>query len=244
MAAQGDLSGEASSPSIAWEQDSTKEKTYVPTSAYKVRQVLSRLATAYPDARSELNFESPWQLLVATMLSAQCTDKRVNMITPRIFSRYPEAVDLAQVPLAALEDLIRDCGLYHTKAKNLLATAAIVATQYQGRVPETREALMELPGVGRKTANVVMANAFGADAIAVDTHVFRVAHRLGWAEAKDPEGTERELMALIPKRSWSAAHHWLILHGRRICRAARPDCQDCLVAQWCAQVGIARSLNA
>ncbi len=209
-------------------------------SAYKVRQVLAHLAEAYPDARSELDFETPWQLLVATMLSAQCTDKRVNMITPRIFSRYPDAEHLMRVPLEELEDLIRDCGLYHTKAKNILATARVVAEVYKNQVPEDRERLMELPGVGRKTANVVMANAFGADAIAVDTHVFRVAHRLGWATAKDPEGTERELMQLLPQRSWSVAHHWLILHGRRVCRAARPDCADCCVSRWCTKVGIAR----
>lgn len=209
------------------------------TSAYKVRQVLTRLAETYPDARTELNFETPWQLLVATMLSAQCTDKRVNMITPRIFAKYKDAVELAQVSLAEMESLIRDCGLYHTKAKNILATAAIVRERYANQVPKERDQLMELPGVGRKTANVVMANAFGVDAIAVDTHVFRVSHRLGWSTAKDPAGTERELMQLLPKRSWSMAHHWLILHGRRICRAIRPDCEGCPVAKWCAQVGIA-----
>ena len=209
------------------------------TSAYKVRQVLTRLAQTYPDARTELNFETPWQLLVATMLSAQCTDKRVNMITPRIFAKYKDARELAQVSLAEMESLIRDCGLYHTKARNILATAAIVSERYANQIPEERDQLMELPGVGRKTANVVMANAFGVDAIAVDTHVFRVSHRLGWSTAKDPAGTERELMQLLPKRSWSMAHHWLILHGRRICRAIHPDCEGCPVAKWCAQVGIA-----
>lgn len=209
------------------------------TSAYKVRQVLTRLAQTYPDARTELNFETPWQLLVATMLSAQCTDKRVNMITPRIFAKYKDARELAQVSLAEMESLIRDCGLYHTKARNILATAAIVSERYANQIPEERDQLMELPGVGRKTANVVMANAFGVDAIAVDTHVFRVSHRLGWSTAKDPAGTERELMQLLPKRSWSMAHHWLILHGRRICRAIRPDCERCPVVKWCAQVGIA-----
>lgn len=208
-------------------------------SAYKVRQVLMHLAEAYPDARTELEFETPWQLLVATMLSAQCTDKRVNMITPRIFTRYPDSVALSQVSVEEIEQLIHDCGLYHTKARNLLATARIVTETYGGEIPSDRERLMELPGVGRKTANVVISNAFGADAIAVDTHVYRVAHRLGWSSAKDPLGTERDLMQLLPKRSWSHAHHWLILHGRRVCRAIRPSCGECPVGQWCPRDGIA-----
>jgi len=211
----------------------------VTVSAYKVRQVLNRLAETYPNARTELDYDTPWQLLVATMLSAQCTDKRVNMITPRIFSDYPDAEHLAQVSLDEMEALIHDCGLYHTKSRNILATARIVSETYGNQVPADRDLLMKLPGVGRKTANVVMSNAFGADAIAVDTHVFRVTHRLGWASSKDPEGTERELMEILPKRSWSVAHHWLILHGRRVCRAVRPDCAQCPVARWCAQIGIA-----
>lgn len=205
---------------------------------YRIKKILDVLAETYPDATTELRHDSPWQLLVATMLSAQCTDKRVNMITPRIFSRYPDARSLADVAVEELEDLIRDCGLYRTKARNLAATAKIVADKWGGEVPDNREALMGLPGVGRKTANVVLANAFGQPAIAVDTHVFRLAHRLGWSRHRDPEGTERDLMALLPKRSWSPTHHWLILHGRRVCLAVRPRCEVCGIRGWCPQIGV------
>ncbi len=213
-------------------------------STYKVHQILRRLAEAYPDPRTELQFETPWQLLVATILSAQCTDRRVNVITPRIFADYPDARALSQLSTEALEALIRDCGLYRMKAKNLVATARLVAETYDNQVPRSRERLMKLPGVGRKTANVVLANAFGLPAIAVDRHVFRVAHRLGWSSARDPEGTERDLMRLIPRRQWNTAHHWLILHGRQVCRAGRPQCETCTLLRWCAQVGISFSSEA
>lgn len=205
---------------------------------YRVNKVLAALEALYPDATTELDFSTPWQLLVATILSAQCTDKRVNMITPRIFTRYPDAASLTTVSVEEFEELIRDCGLYHNKARNILETARVVTDRYQGQVPADREKLMELPGVGRKTANVVLANAFGQDAIAVDTHVFRVAHRLGWSEAPDPWGTEKDLMAAIPRKKWSRAHHWLILHGRRVCVASRPRCATCVVARWCARIGV------
>lgn len=205
---------------------------------YRVNKVLAALEALYPDATTELDFSTPWQLLVATILSAQCTDKRVNMITPRIFTRYPDAASLTSVSVEEFEELIRDCGLYHNKARNILETARVVTDRYQGQVPADREKLMELPGVGRKTANVVLANAFGQDAIAVDTHVFRVAHRLGWSEAPDPWGTEKDLMAAIPRKKWSRAHHWLILHGRRVCVASRPRCATCVVARWCARIGV------
>lgn len=201
--------------------------------------MLDTLAALYPEARTELRHQNPWQLLVATILSAQCTDRRVNLITPRLFAVYPDARALAAAPIEAVEALIRDCGLYRTKARNLLATARIVAEEYGNAVPEDPAALLRLPGVGRKTANVVAANAFDRPALAVDTHVFRVAHRLGWARAKTAAETERELTALIPRRQWNAAHHRLIQHGRQVCRARRPACERCAVARWCPKVGVA-----
>ncbi|PSR30298.1 MAG: endonuclease III [Sulfobacillus benefaciens] len=207
-----------------------------------VRPILKALGELYPNPTTELNHDNPWQLLVATMLSAQCTDRRVNMITPRIFGTYPDAQSLSTLPIEQIEELIRDCGLYHTKAKNLAATAAIIASEFAGEVPRDRDILMTLPGVGRKTANVVLSNAFGVDAIAVDTHVFRLAHRLGWSQAKTPEATEDDLMALLPKKHWSRAHHWLILHGRRVCLAARPRCESCVIAQWCPKVEVKSQL--
>ncbi len=207
----------------------------------KILRMLDQLESLYPDATTELDFSTPFQLLVATMLSAQCTDRRVNMITPRVFARYPDAPSLASASVEAIEDLIRDCGLFHTKARNIVATARLLVERWGGEVPPDREQLMTLPGVGRKTANVVVSNAFGQDAIAVDTHVFRVSHRLGWADAKDPDGTEEQLMRAIPKKKWSRAHHWLILHGRRVCLARSPQCDTCLLARDCAQVGVKSS---
>lgn len=201
-------------------------------------EAVAILAQAYGNRGTALNYATPWQLLVATMLSAQCTDQRVNMITPRIFSRYPDARALAEVPVAEIEDLIRDCGLFRMKAKNLSRTARIIAEDFGGDVPADRDLLMTLPGVGRKTANVVVANAFGQDAIAVDTHVFRVAHRLGWSSARDPQGTEQDLMQMLPKTLWSQAHHWLIWHGREVCHARRPACGRCPLVNRCPQVGV------
>lgn len=206
-----------------------------------VRPILARLDQLYPNPTTELVHETPWQLLVATMLSAQCTDKRVNLITPRIFAKYPDALSLASVSVDEIEDLIRDCGLFHTKAKNLSLTAQMVTSEWGGRVPPDRDALMRLPGVGRKTANVVLSNAYGVDAIAVDTHVFRLAHRLGWSSAKTAEATEADLMRILPKKYWSRAHHWLILHGRRVCKATRPSCETCVVNPWCPKVDVAVS---
>lgn len=204
----------------------------------KVGRVLRALEALYPDAATELQFETPFQLLVATMLSAQCTDKRVNMITPRLYARFPDAVHMAEATVEDVEALIHGCGLFHTKARNVIRTAQRLMEEWGGDVPADRDRLMTLPGVGRKTANVVVANAFGQDAIAVDTHVFRVSHRLGWATAKDADGTEVELMRVIPKKAWSRAHHWLILHGRRVCTARRPRCEECPVMADCARVGV------
>lgn len=204
----------------------------------KVARSLAALEALYPDAATELNFTTPFELLVATMLSAQCTDVRVNMMTPRLFARYPDAAAMAQASTEDIEALIRDCNLFHTKAKHLGQAAHLLVERWGGEVPAGRDQLMTLPGVGRKTANVVVANAFGQDALAVDTHVFRVAHRLGWAMAKDADGTEQELMQLLPRKTWSKAHHWLILHGRRVCIARRPRCEACPLSPDCPKVGV------
>jgi endonuclease-3 len=207
-------------------------------SPYRVRRVLGALAAQYPDARTALVYDSPWQLLVATILSAQCTDRRVNQITARLFAECPDAQTLARLSPEEIGERIKACGLYRTKAGNLHRTARLVLERWGGEIPATvtREDLMSLPGVGRKTANVVLANAFRQPALAVDTHVFRVAHRLGWSDARDADRTEADLMRLIPRRYWASAHHWLILHGRAICHARRPRCEICPVARWCPSV--------
>ncbi|PSR29028.1 MAG: endonuclease III [Sulfobacillus thermosulfidooxidans] len=210
------------------------------SSKLQIETILRIFSELYPNPTTELIHDGPWQLLVATMLSAQCTDKRVNMITPRIFARFPAPEDLAKASPTEVEMLIKDCGLFHNKARNLIATAKRIVEDYGGQVPSDREALMTLPGVGRKTANVVLANCFGVDAIAVDTHVFRLAHRLGWTQAKDVQGTEEDLMRVIPQKQWAKAHHWLIFHGRRICSAKHPDCERCPIQGLCPQIGVSR----
>lgn len=200
------------------------------------QEILSGLAACYPDARCALNHSTPFELLVATILSAQCTDERVNIITARLFPKANTPAAILALGQAGLEAEIHDCGLFRNKAKNILATCQILLEQHGGEVPRRREDLMALPGVGRKTANVVLSNAFGEPAIAVDTHVFRVANRLGLARAKDPEETEQQLMRRIPREQWSQAHHWLIFHGRQVCHARNPQCDICAVRPYCAHV--------
>ena len=195
--------------------------------------ILAELERLYPDAKPALHFQNPYQLLVAVILSAQCTDVKVNAVTPALFAAYPDAHALAKTDPLDVEGYIRTCGLYHNKAKNLVATANALVNQYGGEVPADHEKLTQLPGVGRKTANVVMSCAFGADAIAVDTHVFRVSNRLGLADANNVLKTEQQLMQNIPKNKWSLAHHWIIFHGRRVCTARNPDCENCTLRIWC-----------
>ena len=195
--------------------------------------ILAELARLYPDARPALHFANPFQLLVAVILSAQCTDVKVNMVTPALFEAYPDAMALSGAGPEQVEPYIRTCGLYHSKAKNLVGMARVLVSQYGGEVPADHDALEALPGVGRKTANVVMSCAFGADAIAVDTHVFRVTNRLGLADAPDVLKTEQQLMLAIPRDQWSRAHHWLIYHGRRVCAARKPACEACTLHAWC-----------
>ncbi len=195
--------------------------------------ILAELERLYPDARPALHFENAYQLLVAVILSAQCTDVKVNLVTPALFAAYPNAAALAKAEPEEVEPYIRTCGLFHNKAKNLVLTARALVEHYGGEVPADHALLTQLPGVGRKTANVVMSCAFGADAIAVDTHVFRVSNRLGLADASEVVKTENQLMEHIPREQWSRAHHWLIFHGRRVCASRKPDCDHCTLRAWC-----------
>lgn len=197
------------------------------------QEIFHRLEARYPNAKPALNYENAFQLLVATILSAQCTDVRVNQVTASLFVHYPDARALAAADLEELSREIHSCGCYRVKAKNLIGTAKTLCRDYAGEVPPLMEALTRLPGVGRKTANVVLSNAFDIPGLAVDTHVFRVSHRLGLSDAKDPEGTESQLCALIPREKWGKAHHWLIYHGRQVCSARAPKCGDCLLADLC-----------
>lgn len=196
-------------------------------------EILDRLGQTYPDAKCALNHTTPFELLVATMLSAQCTDARVNIVTARIFPTYNTPEHFAALTPDQIGELIKDCGLWQSKAKNIHATSHILLQEHGGEVPATREELVKLPGVGRKTANVVLSNAFDVPAIAVDTHVFRVSNRIGLANATTVEETEEQLMRRIPRQLWSPAHHWLIHHGRQICDARKPKCSECPLADLC-----------
>ena len=203
----------------------------------KKNRMLDILEETYKDTTTALNYTTAFELLIAVILSAQCTDVRVNVITARIFPRYNTAEKMLSLSLLELEELIRDCGLFHSKAKNILATCRILVERHRGEVPDTMEALLELPGVGRKTANVLLSQLYSKPAIAVDTHVFRVANRLGLAKGKTPIEVEQGLMETIPMSKWGDAHHWLIWHGRRVCKARKPDCELCLLADLCPSRG-------
>lgn len=196
-------------------------------------KVLNGLSQQHPDAKPELNFRNPYELLIATILSAQCTDKQVNRVTPALFDAYPTPEALASAEPEDVEPYIHSCGFYHNKAKNIVMACRNIVEQFGGNVPDNREGLESLAGVGRKTANVVLSNAFGVPAIAVDTHVFRVANRIGLVNAGNVEETERQLMSNIPNDKWSIAHHWLIFHGRRVCGARKPDCGACIISELC-----------
>jgi endonuclease-3 len=202
----------------------------------------------YPDAHCELDFKNPLQLLIATILSAQCTDKRVNMVTPALFKKNRTARDYAAAPQAELENAIKSTGFYRNKTKSIRAATSTIATKFGGKVPSTMEELRQLPGVGRKTANVVLGNAFGKnEGIVVDTHVIRLSQRLGLTKHKDPDKIERDLMKLVPPVHWTDWSHWLIWHGRRRCFARKPDCSNCEVFKLCPsgkkflKTGVART---
>jgi len=198
----------------------------------KKEAVLGILEETYPQAKAELVFSNPYEMLVATILSAQCTDRQVNKVTPAVFARYPDANAMADAKEEDLYQMVKSCG-FKSKAGNIIAACRMIRDEYDGEVPDTREALTRLPGVGRKTANVVLSNAFGIPAFAVDTHVFRVSNRLGLCRADTVEETERQMTRLIPREKWGQAHHWLIWHGRRICRARQPLCGECPLKDLC-----------
>ncbi len=195
--------------------------------------ILQTLAKDFPNPKSELHFYSPFELLVAVILSAQCTDKRVNTVTPDLFRVANTPEKMAVLPLSQLEELIRPCGFYHNKAKFLIAASRDIVTRFNGQVPNNLEDLRTLQGVGRKTANVVYAVAFGGQAIAVDTHVFRVSNRLGIVQASNVLETEKQLMQAIPQELWADSHHYILLHGRYVCKAQRPLCDKCSVKVYC-----------
>ena len=204
-----------------------------------VARIISRLRRAYPDARCSLDHRTPLELLVATILSAQCTDERVNLVTKNLFKQYRSAADYAQAPAGKLEADIRSTGFYQNKARSLRGCCTIIAEKHGGQVPDRMDALVALPGVGRKTASVVLGNAFGkAEGIVVDTHVLRLTLRLGLTKQKTPEKIEQDLMKLVRPDDWIDFSHLLIYHGRRRCRARNPDCEHCELAGLCPKVGI------
>jgi len=199
----------------------------------RIREILDRLEAAHPDARTYLDFETPLQLLVATILAAQCTDEKVNQVTPALFERFPTAQHIAQADRRELEEIVRPTGFYRRKAERTQECCRIIVEQYDGEVPDRADALTSIPGVGRKTANVVLAEAFGRQTIPVDTHVKRVSTRLGLAEGKEPDKIESQLCEIIPKGRWTRASHLFGTHGRRICSARKPDCEGCPVRDMC-----------
>jgi len=200
----------------------------------RVAQLLEVLPKVYPDAHCELDFKNPLQLLIATILSAQCTDKRVNMVTPALFKKYKTAADYANASQAELEREIKSTGFFRNKAKSIRAATSTIAEKFAGKVPNSMEELHELPGVGRKTANVVLGNAFDKnEGIVVDTHVARLSQRLRLTRYSDAEKIERDLMKLVPRMHWTSWSHWLIWHGRRRCYARKPDCTNCEIFRLC-----------
>ena len=205
----------------------------------RTQQVLVGLAKLYPDAKCALDHQGPLQLLVATILSAQCTDVRVNMVTPALFARYPDAADFAGADLAELETLIQSTGFFRNKAKSIVAACQAIVREHGGEVPGTMDDLVKLPGVGRKTANVVLGHALDTPGITVDTHVQRLSRRLGLTKQDDPEKIERDLMALIPQPEWTKFSHRTIFHGRQVCFARKPNCAGCLLAEICPKIGVA-----
>jgi endonuclease III len=204
------------------------------TARGRVAKLIKVWPRIYPDAHTELNFKTPLELLIATILSAQCTDKRVNMVTPALFKKYRTAKDYANAPQAELENAIKSTGFFRSKTKSIKGATSTIVKKFCGKVPDSMEGLRELPGVGRKTANVVLGNAFRKnEGIVVDTHVIRLSQRLGLTKHKDPEKIERDLMELVPREHWTDWSHWLIWHGRRRCYARKPDCANCEVFKLC-----------
>jgi endonuclease-3 len=205
----------------------------------RAKKICAALQRTYPDAHCELNFSNPLQLLVATILSAQCTDKRVNLVTAGLFRKYRTANDFAGAPLAEIETAVKSTGFFRNKAKSIKACCATLVDKFGGEVPRTMDELHALAGVGRKTANVVLGNAFGINVgVVVDTHVTRLANRLRLAKGTDAVKLEQELMKLVPQKDWASFSHWLIWHGRRRCDARNPDCVNCEIKTFCPQIGV------
>jgi endonuclease-3 len=202
-------------------------------------KICAALQRTYPNAHCELNFSNPLQLLVATILSAQCTDKRVNLVTKELFKKYRSAKDFADAPQAEIEEAVKSTGFFRNKAKNIKACCTALVEKFSGDVPRTMDELHALAGVGRKTANVVLGNVFGINVgVVVDTHVTRLSNRLGLAKGTDAVKLEQELMKLVPQADWTLFSHWLIWHGRRRCYARKPDCADCEIKNLCPQIGV------
>ena len=206
-----------------------------------MRAILEILERTYPDATTALAFQTPLQLLIATILSAQCTDARVNKVTPVLFARYPDAAALASAPQEELEQVVKSTGFFRMKARAIRDAAADIVSRHGGKVPDTLEALTELRGVGRKTANVVLGNAYGIPGIVVDTHVARLSNRLGLVREQDPVKIEYALMPLVPRERWTRFSHWLILHGRAVCVARKPRCSICPLLPHCPRIGVTTS---
>jgi len=204
----------------------------------RTSRLLTGLAKLYPDAHCALHYNNPLQLLIATILSAQCTDVRVNLVTPALFARYPDAQAFANADPAELETLIQSTGFFRNKARNIIACCQALVEQHGGEVPQTMAELVPLAGVGRKTANVILGNAFAVPGITVDTHVGRLSRRLGLTEHDDPEKVEQDLMGLVPKKHWTMFSHRLIFHGRQVCQARGPRCEECALARLCPKVGV------
>jgi endonuclease III len=204
----------------------------------RAKRIIDGLAVLYPDAHCALHYESPLQLLIATILSAQCTDIRVNMVTPALFARYKSAQDYATAKPAELERMIASTGFFRNKARNIIDCCKAIVEKHAGKVPNTLEELVQLPGVGRKTANVVLGNAFDVPGITVDTHVGRLSRRLGLTVHEDPVKVDLDLMAAVPKEEWTMFSHRMIFHGRQVCFARKPNCDECALNAFCPKIGV------
>jgi len=214
------------------------------TEKQRIAEIIDRLEKEYGSAHIALEYRDPFQLLVAVILSAQCTDVRVNMITPALFERFPTPREMAEADISEIEELIRSCSFFRNKAKNIKAAAQMIIKEFGGRVPDNMEDILKLPGVARKTANIVLFNAYGViEGIAVDTHVKRLANRLGLSSEKDPVKIEKDLMKKIPRKLWGRITYFLIDHGRKICKARKPLCQECILGDLCPQ-GVAPQRHA
>ena len=207
----------------------------------RARRIVRELSKLYPDAHCALHYKNPLQLLIATILSAQCTDKRVNMVTPALFARYPDAAAFANASPEELEKMIQSTGFFRNKAKSIIACCKQLVEKHGGQVPGTMEELNPLPGIGRKTANVILGNAFGVPGITVDTHVGRLSRRLGLTKKEDAEKVERDLMALLPEKEWTMFSHRMIFHGRQVCSARKPNCDGCTLNKICPRIGVEES---